>query len=74
MERYKDVNNDSSILQFEIGNDYIIVGFKDGKFYKYTNMSAGSYNIEQMKQLAYQGDGLNTFIMENVRKNYESKW
>lgn len=74
MEHYKNLNGDSSIAQFESGNDYIIVKYKDGKHYKYTYISAGSYNVDQMKTLAQQGRGLNSFIMHNVSKRYESKW
>jgi len=74
MENYKNLDGDSTVMQYEIGNDYIIVKFSDGKYYKYSYASAGSVNVEQMKKLATYGEGLNSFIMKNVRKNYESSW
>lgn len=75
MEQYRDWDNDSGILTYEIGEDYIIVEFKNGRyrFYKYTYGSGGSINIEQMKQLAHEGDGLNEYILDN-KVNYDSKW
>ena len=72
MERYKNIDGDSGVTGFEIGNDYIKVWFNND-WYRYTYASAGSQNIEQMKNLAKAGDGLNAFINKNVRKSYESK-
>ena len=72
MERYKDIDGDSGVTGFEIGNDYIKVWFNND-WYSYTYASAGSQNIEQMKKLAKAGDGLNAFINKYVRKRYESK-
>lgn len=77
MESYKNLSGQSNVLNYEIGADFIIVEFdsKHGeRFYKYSYSSAGEGNIEQMKQLANQGSGLNSFIMNNVKKDYESKW
>lgn len=75
METYKDWDNDSGILNYEIGDSYVVVEFKDGRdrFYKYTNSSAGSSNIAEMKRLAHAGDGLNEFIVR-YKVDYESKW
>ena len=72
MERYKNINGDSGVTGFEIGPDYIKVWFNND-WYCYTYASAGSQNIEQMKNLAKAGDGLNSFINKHVRKDYESK-
>lgn len=65
MQTYRDFNGDSGISGFELGEDFIIIEFKSGARYKYTNGSAGSFHINQMKQLAQQGDGLNKYIMNN---------
>ena len=73
MERYRDIDNDSGVAKYEIGPDYIRVQFKDGSVYLYTYTSAGSSNIEEMKRLAATGDGLNAFIINNVRKRYAKK-
>ncbi len=75
MENYRDWDNDSGIVAYEIGSDYVIVQFKSGRnrFYKYTYGTAGSSNIEEMKRMAQAGDGLNEFVVER-EINYESKW
>jgi hypothetical protein len=73
MTIYKDIDNDSGVSTYEYGADYIVVQFKDGGKYEYTHQSAGMQNIEQMKLLADQGDGLNAFINRYVRKRYSRK-
>ena len=75
MELYGDRDRDSNVLQYEIGDDYIVVEFKSGKtrFYKYTIASAGQAVILEMHRLARQGDGLGSFI-SNEHPSYESKW
>lgn len=74
MQRYKDINNDSNVSRFEIGNDFIIVEFKTGSFrtYTYTYISAGSEHVEKMKRLALNHNGLNSYIRRNNPK-YSSK-
>ncbi len=74
MENYRDWDNDSGVIAYEIGNDYIIVEFRSGRerLYKYTYSSAGADNVGEMKRLAEAGDGLNEFIVEN-KIEYESK-
>lgn len=74
MHRYRNLNGDSGVAFFFIGTDFLKVKFKDGKGYIYTYRSAGSHNIEQMKQLAIRGSGLCSFINRNVRKGYASKF
>lgn len=76
MEDYKNLSGKSGVARYEIGVDYIVVEFKEGreKFYKYTYQKTGVTNVEEMKQLARRGSGLNTFINLNVKDLYESKW
>ena len=73
MERYKNLGGDSGVVAYEIGSDSIRVQFSDGAIYRYTYASAGSSNIEHMKQLARNGQGLNSFINTTVRKAYALK-
>ena len=73
MQNYKDLSNNSGVLGFEIGNDFIIVEFKTGAMYEYTNESAGVNNIEEMQRLAQKGMGLNGFINSNVKYKYSRK-
>lgn len=74
MQTYRDWDNNSGIEAFEIGSDYIVVQFKKGRYrlYTYTYRSASQHDIEYMKQLALDGDGLNEYIVEN-KIDYESK-
>jgi len=72
MERYKNLGGDSGVATYEIGNDFIKVQFKTGSIYLYTYGSAGSSNIETMKELAMSGEGLNSFISRTVKNKYAS--
>lgn len=73
MVRYKNLGGNSGVSAYEIGAESITVQFSSGAVYLYTYKSAGNSNIEKMKSLAVAGKGLNSFIMRNVRKGYESK-
>jgi hypothetical protein len=71
---YKNLSGDSGIATYEIGADFIKVGFRDGRpLYLYTYQSAGRNIIEQMKVLAKAGQGLGTFISTTVRNAYAAK-
>ena len=73
MTRYKNLGGNSGVVAYEYGDDYIRVEFKDGAMYLYTYESADPDNIEEMKQLAENGQGLNSFINRIVRKKYAKK-
>jgi hypothetical protein len=73
VEKYKDLDNDSGVSAYEIGTDFIRVQFSTGAVYLYTYSSAGQENIEQMKMLAKNGEGLNAFINTKVRKAFARK-
>jgi hypothetical protein len=73
MERYQNRGGNSGVVAYEIGPDFIRVQFSDGAIYLYTYASAGSNNIEHMKELARKGQGLNAFINTTVRKAYARK-
>jgi hypothetical protein len=75
METYANLGGDSNVVRFEIGSDYITVEFASGTetFYKYTYASAGQTVVEEMKELARAGQGLNGYISTN-KPAYESKW
>ena len=70
MVLYKDINGDSGVLGYEIGDDYIMVQFKTGAIYTYTYLSAGAEKVETMKVLAKSGNGLNSFINRYAKKLY----
>ena len=73
MKRYRNRGGDSGVVAYEIGSDSITVMFSDGSIYLYTYQSAGSANIEHLKRLAIDGEGLNSFINRCVRKDYARK-
>lgn len=73
MQRYLNLSRNSGISAFQIESNLIDVQFNDGSIYRYTYASTGSYYIEQMKQLAASGRGLNSFIGRHVKKNYAAK-
>lgn len=73
MEPYKNLDGDSGIVAYEIGDDWIKVAFRGGAVYLYNYDTTGQHNVEQMKILAVSGTGLNAFINTNVRKAYAAK-
>jgi len=73
MKAYRDIVGDSGVAAYDYGADWIQVQFKTDAVYEYTYASAGQSNIETMKNLADYGDGLNSFINKNVRKQYSRK-
>lgn len=74
METYQNVNGNSGIAGYKIGDTCIEVEFADTEsVYRYSYESAGLKNVEEMKRLAVQGHGLNSFINRRVKYLYE-KW
>ncbi len=69
MEIYKDIDNDSNVTHYEIGENYIRVKFNGtAKIYTYSYFGkAGRLHVDRMKILAKSGDGLNSYIMRNVK-------
>ena len=72
---YKNITNQSGVLAYEVGSDYISVTFKEGihRTYTYTYKGAGRNNVERMKSLAALGRGLNSFINTNCKTLYSAK-
>jgi hypothetical protein len=73
METYANYGGNSGVAAYEASRGSILVKFKDGSAYEYTNESAGAGNIETMIELAQSGQGLNTFISQHVRDLYARK-
>ena len=72
MQPYADIDNDSGVVGYEIGDTFITVWF-DGtaRSYTYSYAHAGQAHVERMKQLARAGDGLNAYINEHVKYKYD---
>jgi len=69
---YLDMSGRSAIVGYD--NEYedsITVFFKNGQQYTYTYDSAGEDNVQAMKELAKSGQGLNSYIYNNCRFDYE---
>lgn len=73
MQQYKNLQRNSGVLAFELGDGFIKVEFADHHVYLYTAESAGRENIEAMKKRALAGKGLSTFISQHVKNQYASK-
>lgn len=72
VEIYKDINNDSDVTHYEIGDTYIRVKFNGtAKIYTYSYRKAGKFHVDKMKHLGRYGDGLNSYIMLNVKYLYD---
>ncbi|KTD63652.1 hypothetical protein Lsan_1085 [Legionella santicrucis] len=74
MEAYRNSSGSSGVELYEIGVDYIIVKFKNSTYaYHYTYKKPGVHDVEEMKNLAKAGRGLNSYINQNVRNNFERR-
>ena len=73
MERYRNLDGNSGVLAYQVGEHAIAVQFRNGDIYDYTYASAGRRNVEQMKRLARAGRGLSTFISQHVHDAYARK-
>jgi len=62
----------SGVSAFEIGENYLLVQFRGGIIYKYSNLSCGISTVQTMVNLAKNSKGLSTYIAQNKPK-YESK-
>ncbi len=71
MPDYNNFSGQSNITAYQIGEDRILVQFRNGEIYTYTYDSAGVDNVEEMKRLAQSGGGLNAFITQTVKYDYE---
>lgn len=74
MNIYKNLSGISSVTNYEIGETYIIIKFKDGMNYEYNNQTSGYQHVANMKVLAERGIGLNSYIMQNVKDRYSKKF
>lgn len=73
MIHYSNLNGNSGVYAYELGNDNIIVQFNSGAKYLYNYFIPGNFDVEYMKRLAVNGSGLNTYINTNVKKRYAAK-
>jgi hypothetical protein len=73
MQRYGNQSRESGVVAYDIDAGQIIVQFRNGDRYLYTEDSAGAANIAKMQALARAGRGLSTFISQHVHDRYARK-
>lgn len=73
MQRYKNAGGDSGVVAYDIDAGQIIVQFRNGERYLYTEDSAGAANVATMQRLAQAGHGLGSFISRTVHDRYARK-
>ncbi|MNL13872.1 hypothetical protein D3C87_1347930 [compost metagenome] len=72
MEIYRNLGGTSNVSSFDIGVDYIAVRFnRTARVYRYSYGRAGQQHVENMKQLARQGSGLNSYINRQTKYLYD---
>lgn len=71
MDRYN--NRRSGVKGYSFGDTYITVYFKSGGIYTYTFSSCSELDILNMKILAVENIGLNTYINQH-KPGYASKY
>ena len=72
MEKYRNSSGTSGVSSFEISADCIEVRFSGtAKTYRYSYHRAGQNHVENMKQLARKGSGLNAYINNYVKYLYD---
>lgn len=71
MPMYLNLSGMSGVRAYEIGDDFIAVEFMAGRFrrYTYTHAITGMQHVENMKVLASQGVGLNSYIRRHPDVN-----
>ncbi len=74
MTLYKNIGRDSGVRSYQIQSNTISVTFTSGVTYVYNYGSAGKEHIENMKELAQNGRGLNSYINKYVKNRYSKKF
>ncbi len=73
MKQYKNLSGNSGVSAYAVADDAILVEFRRGAVYLYTDESVGPVNRSKMQTLAALGKGLCTFITQQVRADYAKK-
>ena len=72
MIRYANLGGNSNVNSYEISDSYLRVKFNGtAKIYSYSYSKAGRHHVDRMKILAGNGQGLNSYIMRNVKLLYD---
>lgn len=76
MTPYRNLSGESNVLSYGITEESIHVVFRSGAYrnYLYNNVRPGKAVVDQMKVLAQNGVGLNSYISRVVKSNFAQKW
>jgi len=76
MTPYKNASGTSNVVSYDTSDTSIHVVFRTGSHrnYLYDSVRPGPEVVQEMKRLAVQGWGLNSYISSIVKKNYARKW
>jgi len=70
MKSYKNLAGNIGVCSYENGADSIRVKFHTRKTYIYDHKNTGAEHVNQMKELAVKGFGLNNYINDVVKDQY----
>ena len=74
MISYSNLSGDSSVLDYELGHDFIKVRFgSSATIYVYDHSRPGVVRVDEMKRLAAAGRGLATYISQQIGEDYSRK-
>jgi len=73
MQRYGNHSGESGVVAYDIDAGQIVVQFRNGERYLYTEDSAGAAHIARMQELARAGRGLSSYISQHVHDGYARK-
>lgn len=73
MRPYGNRAGDSGVVGYEAGERFVVVYFRNGWAYTYTDRSAGAEIMAEMRRRATAGRGLSTLISTRVKDHYASK-
>lgn len=73
MEKYLNLNGNSSVVGFDVGFDFIWVYFSNKTKYLYTDKITGKNEVETMERLAQQGRDLGTYLGRKPYKRHSKK-
>ncbi|MGB3467344.1 MAG: hypothetical protein WBA74_18820 [Cyclobacteriaceae bacterium] len=74
MTDYQNNGGDSGIVAYEIFSDAIHVLFNSEWIYEYNYTNPGMSEVEHMKVLAVEGEGLNAYIVKELGSRFANKW
>jgi hypothetical protein len=74
MRHYKNINQGSSVLAYEYGNEWITIEYVTGNLHTYKYADAGRSHVESMKKYADKGKGLDSYISQHhLRRKSQQK-